>query len=666
MGAGALGASQLGTAVALSADGNTAIVGGFNDNDSAGAAWVFTRSGGVWTQQGSKLAGAGAVGIPQQGCAVALSSDGNTAIVGGGLDNNLTGAAWVFTRSGGIWTQQGSKLVGSGGTVPSYQGGAVALSSDGNTAIVGGPEDNNKKGAVWVFTRSGGVWTQQGGKLLGIGGAYASQGWAVALSADGTTTIIGGPGDNLGGAAWAFARPGAVWTQEGSKLVGAGAVNTWILPGFGRSVALSADGNTALVGGSGDNGGMGAAWVFTRGCHAAAPFLSQLGDPAASTPLPNQWGTLPYDNLAGETIAERGSALTSLAMALNYAGQSWDPGTLDSLLQAAGGFTPAPADSVIWQMATAATNSVYAGSSLAFDDLGAFVNSNLQFTTAIGTVEQAICAASPLPVIVGVKSPSTGKFPGHYVVVTGEIVNPDDGTKAFLINDPYYQTTIIGSDHVTGNSGYAAANGQPEFWTRGAVHNAASLTSLSATVDAVVDLMVTDPNGLQSGYVPGNSTPSQHILNSGAAVDEIDDTVTGAAGSPVQTVLIESPAAGTFQISVTGTATGPYSLEVVAEASDGSIQSFSALGTAAFGVTTTYGVAYTGAAGGARIATINGSPVSACDIDYRGTTDISDVQSSINQALGVASAANDLNGDGVVNVVDVQVVIGAALGLPCW
>jgi hypothetical protein len=135
-------------------------VGGNGDNSGIGAAWVFTRSGGVWTQQGSKLAGTGAVGAAGQGISVALSADGNTAIVGGFGDNSGIGAAWVYTRSGGIWTQQGNKLVGSGAVGSANQGASVALSADGNTAIMGGDLDNpdiscNAVGAAWVFTRTG-------------------------------------------------------------------------------------------------------------------------------------------------------------------------------------------------------------------------------------------------------------------------------------------------------------------------------------------------------------------------------------------------------------------------------------------------------------------------------------------------------------------------------
>ena len=106
-------------------------------------------------QQGNKLVGTGAVGSTVfQGISVSLSSDGNTAIVGGENDINGAGAAWVWTRSGGVWTQQGAKLVGTGATGESNQGASVSLSSDGNTAIVGGYGDNSYAGAAWVWIRT--------------------------------------------------------------------------------------------------------------------------------------------------------------------------------------------------------------------------------------------------------------------------------------------------------------------------------------------------------------------------------------------------------------------------------------------------------------------------------------------------------------------------------
>ena len=247
VGTGTQGPSEQGWSVALSADGNTAIVGGIVDNKLTGAAWVFTRSSDTWSQQGNKLVGTGVIGQAGQGVSVALSADGNTAMVGGPYDNSRAGAAWVFNRSGDAWSQQGSKLVGNGSDGKAAQGASVALSADGNTAIVGGAHDDSTAGAAWVFTRSGDAWTQQG-KLVGTGAVgKAGQGSSVALSADGNTAIVGGPLDNSdAGAAWVFTRSGGVWKQLGSKLVGTGAAGeAW----QGFSVALSADGNTAIVGG---------------------------------------------------------------------------------------------------------------------------------------------------------------------------------------------------------------------------------------------------------------------------------------------------------------------------------------------------------------------------------------------------------------------------------
>jgi hypothetical protein len=275
VGTGAIGYAYQGDSVSLSSDGNTAIVGGPGDDGGKGAAWVFTRSGGVWTQQ-KKLVGTWAIGASGQGGSVSLSSDGNTAIVGAYSDNNYSGAAWVFTRSGGVWTQQ-KKLVGTeaiitkeDGWYGSGQGHSVSLSSDGNTAIVGGILDNGFEGAAWVFTRSGGVWTQQK-KLVGMGainGGDSYQGHSVSLSSDGNTAIVGGPGDDGGkGAAWVYMRSGGVWTQK-KKLVGTEAIgDSW----QGDSVSLSSDGNTAIVGGPSDGGEIGAAWVYVRKKYPEGP-----------------------------------------------------------------------------------------------------------------------------------------------------------------------------------------------------------------------------------------------------------------------------------------------------------------------------------------------------------------------------------------------------------
>jgi hypothetical protein len=141
--------------VALSADGNTALVGGFADNTDTGAGWIFSRSGGVWTQVGSKLVGTGAIGTARQGFSVALSGDASTAAMAGYEDNAFNGAVWVFTQSGGVWTQFGSKLFGGGAVGAAEQGSALALSANGTTLLEGGAFDNAGAGAAWIFVAPG-------------------------------------------------------------------------------------------------------------------------------------------------------------------------------------------------------------------------------------------------------------------------------------------------------------------------------------------------------------------------------------------------------------------------------------------------------------------------------------------------------------------------------
>jgi RHS repeat-associated protein len=249
------GAGEFGYSVEVSADGNTALVGADADNGYKGAAWVFTRSEGKWTQQGSKLTGAEETGEGEFGYSVALSSEGNTALIGGLGDNSLHGAAWVFTRSEGKWTQQGAKL--TDGTEGGCFGVSVALSSSGNTALVGAYVLGS--GAAWPFTRSEGKWTR-GPKITSEEATgEATFGHSVALSANGNTALIGGYNENVSnGAAWVFTRSEEKWTQQGKKLTGgtSGA--------FGMSVALSSDGNTALIGAPYESSFAGAAWVFTR------------------------------------------------------------------------------------------------------------------------------------------------------------------------------------------------------------------------------------------------------------------------------------------------------------------------------------------------------------------------------------------------------------------
>jgi hypothetical protein len=218
-GAEAASEAQVGNAVALSADGNTALVGAPQDGGGTGAAWVFTRSGGVWTQQGAKITATGESGSALFGTSVALSGDGNTAVIGAPADNGEAGAVWVFTRSGSTWTQQGEKLTPKNEIGNAGFGTSVALAGDGNTALIGAPHNNGEVGAAWVFERSASTWKQRH-KLVGKGRKELF-GISVSLAGDGNTALVGSPSDaERYGAAWVFRRAGKGWTHPGEKLVG--------------------------------------------------------------------------------------------------------------------------------------------------------------------------------------------------------------------------------------------------------------------------------------------------------------------------------------------------------------------------------------------------------------------------------------------------------------
>lgn len=265
--------SSQGQAVAVSADGNTAIVGAPGDNNRAGAALIYIKSNNVWVRQGPKLVGTGAVGNGEQGYSVDISNDGNTAVVGGRLDGSGTGAVWVFKRTNGVWSQVGDKLVGTGLFGSANQGTSVAISGDGNTVIAGGPLDqNNQGGAAWVFVYGNEQWSQQGQKLVATGSfsSIAQQGFSVDISFDGNTAIVGAPADNsFNGGAWIYKRVGDTWAVQGAKLFSSG---TFGISRQGWSVAISGDAKTAIIGGPSDNGGQisgnpfgfGGAWVFVE------------------------------------------------------------------------------------------------------------------------------------------------------------------------------------------------------------------------------------------------------------------------------------------------------------------------------------------------------------------------------------------------------------------
>ena len=194
-----LGGTSFGDAVAFSSDGNTVLVGAPGVSGSRGAAYVFTRhDNGTWTQQAPLDAGGGAAVNDEFGHAVALSADGNTALIGAWKDDPTGtfngGSVYIFTRTGTRWlsgTQYTADMPdrSSGTTSNGNFGTSVALSGDGNTAFIGAPLDDDPvfdAGAVYVFIRQNdGTWIQGERLTASAPSQDGFFGTSVALSGDG-------------------------------------------------------------------------------------------------------------------------------------------------------------------------------------------------------------------------------------------------------------------------------------------------------------------------------------------------------------------------------------------------------------------------------------------------------------------------------------------------
>jgi hypothetical protein len=272
-GSAEIGSGHFGRSVALSGDGTTALVGGAYDDHGIGAAWLFTRTSSGWTP-GPVLHGGEEGGAGYFGRAVALSSDGATALIGGPLDSRGAGAIWVFGRSGAEWEQQGPKLTPAAAAEAEHFGHSVALSGDGSTALVGAPHYGRNVGAAFVFERSEGSWSQQGQPLRATSPSGLSRmGISVALSGSGDLALIGGSSDSRGdGAAWEFARTAGSWSELASTAIGA-EMNPHAH--LGASVAVSADATTALVGGPSFEDEAGGVWSLRENL-AIAPTVDTI------------------------------------------------------------------------------------------------------------------------------------------------------------------------------------------------------------------------------------------------------------------------------------------------------------------------------------------------------------------------------------------------------
>ena len=302
---------QFGNSISLSGDGHTLAVGAPNERSAsrgvngvqsdnsaaqAGAVYLFSRNGGLWSQQ-AYIKASNTVQGALFGISVSLSRDGHTLAVGAegeagsstginGLQTttnlSLAGAVYLFRFSGGEWSQQ-AYIKASNPDSSDRFGGSVSLSGDGNTLVAGARNEENLiagvnnggqssnsatfVGAVYLFRFNNGVWTQQAYIKASNPGDNDLFGGSTSLSADGNTLAIGATGEanqsiginNVGesnndaagsGAVYLFRFNNGVWTQQAYIK----ATKVKALDNFGRTVSLSTNGNTIAVGAPNEDG----------------------------------------------------------------------------------------------------------------------------------------------------------------------------------------------------------------------------------------------------------------------------------------------------------------------------------------------------------------------------------------------------------------------------
>lgn len=268
-------------AIAVDATGNTMVVGSSRNNGSGsflGYAKVLDWNGSQWVQRGATFLGS--AGLEGTGSAVDLSADGNTVVVSSPWGTNSlgyrSGLVNVYDWDGTTWVQRGATIEGEGNPSPILDGDifgrAVAISPDGNYLAVGAPSNTQAGGVLQiqgharVYNWNGQNWVQMG---LDIDGDVSLEefGLAIDISADGTKLAVGGRSFTLWSGSTVVSQDigivrnytwdGTQWNQRGTPMTGAAQSDR-----FGTSVSLSDDGDILAVSTTRTNGSNASTQIF--------------------------------------------------------------------------------------------------------------------------------------------------------------------------------------------------------------------------------------------------------------------------------------------------------------------------------------------------------------------------------------------------------------------
>lgn len=247
------GGAEFGVSVAMSRNGQQIAVAAVGEDLSGGLVYVYTNEGGTWTQQ-AQLTASDEAANWDMGQWLVMSPNGSTIVAGAPGASSQVGAAYVFSDQGGTWAQT-AKLTASDGVSGDNFGYPVAISGNGQRIAVGAAYKSSYAGATYVYDLSGGTWSQTS-ELTAPGSGTQFYGYSLALSRRGSTLVIGSPyANDYSGAVYVMTEHAGSWTQK-AELTADGAGE------LGFSVALALGSPTVVAGASGTASATGSAYVF--------------------------------------------------------------------------------------------------------------------------------------------------------------------------------------------------------------------------------------------------------------------------------------------------------------------------------------------------------------------------------------------------------------------
>jgi hypothetical protein len=248
-----------GTSVAIS--GNVIVVGAANTSNfhdpasSPGAAYVFIKPAGGWTDMTETLKLTASDGLPGDAFGNSVSISGTTIAVGAFFVNNFSGRVYVFTCNGGGCTQAAELTASDSGGILDYLGCSVAIS--GNTVVAGSYGHNNFEGSAYVYVKPASGWANMTETAeLTNPNTTGSDNLGFAVAINGGTVVAGAPAAfNYYGAAYVFVEPPGGWVTTSNFTAGLGAPDAGQFDSFGQSLAIGDSANAIVVGAPGANVG---------------------------------------------------------------------------------------------------------------------------------------------------------------------------------------------------------------------------------------------------------------------------------------------------------------------------------------------------------------------------------------------------------------------------